>query len=98
MPSKRANVAELGSARWCRAGDRHLGGMKTLSPAWAPCSYLCDRSSKTEAVGFESYYFYFLLYICIKLEYVPLLQKDVSLSCRDHRFLAGTMTCLNADY
>lgn len=26
MPSKRANVADLGSARWCRAGDEYLGG------------------------------------------------------------------------
>lgn len=40
-------------------------GMKTLSPAWAPngsrCTHLRDRSSKTEAGGFESHYFYFLM-------------------------------------
>lgn len=36
-------------------------GMKTLSPAWVPCSHLHDRSSKTAAGGFASYYFYFLI-------------------------------------
>lgn len=52
---------ELGSARWCGAGDRYLRGWKPFQPAWALCSHLRDRSSKTEAGGFDSYYFYFLI-------------------------------------
>lgn len=36
-------------------------GMKTLPLAWTPCSHLRDRSSKTEAGGLDSYYFYFLI-------------------------------------
>lgn len=40
-------------------------GVKTLSPAGVPngnhCTHLHNKSSKTEADGSESHYFYFLM-------------------------------------
>lgn len=45
MPSQRANVAELGSARWCGVGDGYLG-------AWKPFHLLgpCVLTYITEAL------------------------------------------------